>query len=65
MRVKVSALREAIAGLLQDIREPITVVRYGDPIAVIVTPADFAELKHLRGLYKTRANEREKSLASV
>jgi PHD/YefM family antitoxin component YafN of YafNO toxin-antitoxin module len=65
VRVKVSALREAIAHLLQDLREPITVMRYGDPIAVIVTPADFAELKRLRGLYKTRAKEHGNRLASV
>ena len=64
MRVKVEALRAELADILRGVsQQPVTVTRYGETVAVIVSPQDFAELTRLRGLYRNRSVERRNVLA--
>jgi prevent-host-death family protein len=65
MRVKVESLRAELADVLRSVsQQPVTVTRYGEPVAVIVSPEDYAELTRLRGLYRNRSIERRNVLAS-
>jgi prevent-host-death family protein len=65
MRVKVEALRAELADVLRVVsQQSVTVTRYGEPVAVIVSPEDYAELTRLRGLYRNRSVERRNVLAS-
>jgi prevent-host-death family protein len=65
MRVKVESLRAELADVLRGVsQEPVTVTRYGEAIAVIVTPQDFEELTRLRGLYRNRSSSLRNGIAS-
>lgn len=43
--------------------QAITVVRHGEPVAVIVSPEDFAELERLRSMYRTVPKRHAQALA--
>ena len=65
MRVKVESLRAELAGVLRGVsQQPVTVTRYGEAVAVIVSPQDYAELVRLRGLYRNRSLSARNTLAS-
>lgn len=65
MRVKVEALRAELADVLRGVsQQPVTVTRYGEPVAVIVSPHDYAELIRLRGLYRKSSLTTRSVLAS-
>lgn len=65
MRVKVEALRAELAEVLRSAsQQPVTVTRYGEAVAVIVSPQDYAELTRLRGLYRNRSHGTRNVLVS-
>jgi prevent-host-death family protein len=65
MRVKVESLRAELAGVLRGVsQQPVTVTRYGETVAVIVSPQDYAELTRLRGLYRKHSLSTRNVLAS-
>jgi prevent-host-death family protein len=65
MRVKVESLRAELADVLRSVsQQPVTVTRYGEPVAVIVSPEDYAELTRLRGLYRKSSLQGRNVLAS-
>lgn len=65
MRVKVESLRAELAEILRGVaQQPVTVTRYGDEVAVIVSPQDYAELIRLRGLYRNSSVSSRNALAS-
>lgn len=66
MRVKVESLRAELADVLRGVsQQPVTVTRYGEAVAVIVSTEDYAELIRLRGLYRNHSAQRRNVLASM
>ncbi len=65
MRVKVAALREGLAKILAAVREPVVIVRHGEPVAAIVSLQDLEELNRLRGMYRTVPNRQHTAVRST
>lgn len=64
MRVKVASLRSELAEVLRIARtQPVTVMRHIDPVAVIISTADFEELQRLRSMYRTVHKRGQHALA--
>lgn len=51
-RVKTREFRMRLARMIAGVNErPVEVLQHGEPVAVLVSPADFDELKRLRQVY--------------
>lgn len=65
MRVKVASLRSDLAEILRAVNaNPVTVLKHGEPIAVIISTEDFAEFEQLRSMYRTLSKHPRERLAS-
>jgi prevent-host-death family protein len=51
-RVKTREFRMRLARMISGVEErPVEVLQHGEPVAVLVSPRDYDELKHLRQVY--------------
>lgn len=59
-RVKTREFRMRLARMISGVRErPVEVLQHGEPVAVLVSPADFDELKQLRFQVYTSMGRRQ------
>lgn len=51
-RVKTREFRMRLARMISGVKErPVEVLQHGEPVAVLVSPAEYSELKRLRQVY--------------
>jgi prevent-host-death family protein len=57
-RVKTREFRMRLARMISGVKErPVEVLQHGEPVAVLVSKADFDELRRLRQVYTSVGNK--------